>query len=324
MQRVLWHVFISAWLVLGCHPLAVAQEYPTKPVRLIVPFPAAGGSDVVGRILAHKLTERLGQQVVVENRAGAGGSIGTEVAVRSPPDGYTMVLAGTSEIAVNPWIYSKLTYDTVRDLVPVAMVASTPMVVVITPSLPITNITDLVKFANAKPGAVNVGSAGNGSFTHLAAEFFRSMNGLTWTHVPYKGAPPALTDLASGRVQVMFSTVPAAMSMIKSNLIKPIAVSTQARDSSLPEVPTILESGITGYDVQFWYGVFVPVGTPKEVIAKLADSIAQTVKSPDVIESLAKQGATPGAMTQAQFGDYVKSEVERWGRVVKESGAKID
>jgi tripartite-type tricarboxylate transporter receptor subunit TctC len=198
------------------------------------------------------------------------------------------------------------------------------MVVVTSPSLPVNSVTDLVKYARARPGQVNVGSAGNGSFTHLAAELFRSMNGLTWTHVPYKGAPPALTDLASGRIDVMFSTLPAAIGMIKSNLIRPIAVSAQNRDGSLPEVPTVRESGIDGYDVQYWYGVFVPAGTPKDIVSKLADYITQTLKSPDVIDSLAKQGAAPGALTERQFADYVRVEVDKWGKVIKESGAKID
>ena len=312
-----------AWLILGVAQSTSGQDFPSKPLRLIVPFPAGGGSDIVGRILAQKLGELSGRQVVVDNRAGAGGSIGTEAAVKSAPDGYTILLASTSEIAVNPSIY-KLTYDPAKDLIPVALVASTPMVVVTAPSLPVKNVTDLVKYARAKPGDMNVGSAGNGSFTHLAAEYFRSMNGLSWTHVPYKGAPPALTDLAGGRIQVMFSTLPAAMGMIKSNMIKPIAVSAQSRDGNLPEVPTVSESGIEGYDVQYWYGIFVPAGTSRDIVAKLVDTIAQTLKAPDVIDRLAKQGASPGALTQAQFADYVNAEVDKWAKVVKESGARID
>lgn len=318
----LLRTFFAACLAISAS--AWAQSYPTKPVRMIVAFPAGGGSDIVGRIISQKLGERLGQQVFVENRAGAGGSIGTGAAVTAAPDGYTAVLGGTSEIAVNPFIYSKLGYDTVKDLTAIGLVGSTPMVIVVPPDLPVKSANDLVALAKAKPGEVNVGSAGNGSFTHLVAELFRSMNGLTWTHVPYKGAPPALTDLASGRVQVMFSTVPAAMALIKSNAIRPVAVSTQSRAATLPEVPTVIESGIAGYDVQFWYGVFVPAATPKDIVNRLSEAVAQSVKDPSVIESLAKQGVIAGTLTQAQFAQYVKGEVARWGKVAKESGAKVD
>lgn len=324
MIKTALRVLLAACAALGAVHNAAAQSYPGKPLRMIVAFPVGGGSDIVGRIVAQKLGELLGQQVIVDNRAGAGGSIGTEAAVRAAPDGYTMVLGGTSEIAVNPALYSKLTYDTLKDLTPVGLVASTPMVVVVPPSLAVRNVNDLVALARAKAGEVNVGSAGNGSFTHLAAELFRSMNQLTWTHVPYKGAPPALTDLASARVQVMFSTVPAAMSLIKSNLIRPIAVSTQSRIATLPEVPTVIESGIAGYDVQFWYGLFVPAATPKDVVAKLSDTLVRAVKFPEVVGNLAKQGAVPSSMTPGQFSDYVKEEHAKWGRVAKESGAKLD
>lgn len=302
---------------------ALAQTWPAKPLRMIVAFPAGGGSDIVGRIVAAKLGDRLGQQVLVENRAGAGGSIGAEAAVKAPPDGYTMALGGTSEIAINPFIY-KLAYDPVKELVPVGLIGTTPIVIVVTPSLPAKSANDLIALAKNQPGTVNVGSAGSGSLTHLAAELFRSMTGVTWTHVPYKGAPPALNDLAGGRVQVMFSTVPAAIGMIKSNLIRPIAVSTQSRAGTLPDVPTVAESGIAGYDPQFWYGVFVPVGTPKDVLAKLSDAVAQTAKDPGVIDSLSKQGVVPSTLSPAQFADYVKADAARWGKVVAESGAKAD
>jgi tripartite-type tricarboxylate transporter receptor subunit TctC len=224
---------------------------------MIVAFPAGGGSDIVGRIVAAKLSERLGQQVVVENRAGGGGSIGAEAAAKAAPDGYTVSLAGTSEMAINPFIY-KLAYDPVKELVPVGLIGTTPMVIVVTPSLSAKSAADLVALAKSQPGQLNFGSAGNGSLTHLAAELFRSMTGVVWTHVPYKGAPPALNDLAGGRVQVMFSTVPAAIGLIKSNLIRPVGVSTQSRAAALPDVPTVAESGIAGYDPQFWYGCSFP------------------------------------------------------------------
>lgn len=303
---------------------AFAQNFPAKPARLIVPFPAGGGSDVIGRIMAQKLTERLGQQVVVDNRPGAGGSIGTEAAVRSAPDGYTMVLASTSEIAINPTLYSKLSYDTVKDLAPIALIASTPMVVIVHPSLPVKTVKNLIALAAAKPGAINVASAGTGTITHLSGELFRAMTGVTWTHVPYKGAPPALTDLASGQVQVMFSSLPAAMAFIKIGRVKPIAVSTQKRAATLPEVPTVTESGVAGYDVEYWYGTFAPVATPKDIVIRLHEEFAQSLKQQDTINNLANQGASPGALSQAQFADFVKAEAAKWSKVVKASGAKAD
>jgi len=303
---------------------AFAQNFPAKPARLIVPFPAGGGSDVIGRIMAQKLTERLGQQVVVDNRPGAGGSIGTEAAVRSAPDGYTMVLASTSEIAINPTLYSKLSYDTVKDLAPIALIASTPMVVIVHPSLPVKTVKNLIALAAAKPGAINVASAGTGTITHLSGELFRSMTGVTWTHVPYKGAPPALTDLASGQVQVMFSSLPAAMAFIKIGRVKPIAVSTQKRAATLPEVPTVTESGVAGYDVEYWYGTFAPAATPKDIVIRFHEEFAQSLKQQDTINNLANQGASPGTLSQAQFADFVKAEAAKWSKVVKASGAKAD
>ena len=302
----------------------LAQTYPAKPIRLIVPFPAGGGSDAVGRIIGQKLAERFAQQVVVDNRAGAGGSIGTEAAAKSAPDGYTMVLASTSEIAINPSLYSKLSYDTLRDLTPVAMVGSTPIVIVVHPSLPVKSVQDLIALATAQPNAINVASAGSGTTTHLSGELFRALVKVTWTHVPYKGAPPALTDLASGQVQVMFSSLPGAMPFIRANRIKPIAVSTRTRAGTLPDVPTVVESGVAGYDVEYWFGIFVPAATGRDIVTRLHDEIAQSLKQPDVINNLANQGAAPGSFTLSQFADFVKAEVAKWGQVVRASGAKAD
>ena len=313
-------IFATAMLAHGVQ----AQTWPAKPVRLIVPFPAGGGSDIVGRILAQRLTEQLKQQVMVDNRAGAGGSIGTEAAVKAAPDGYTLVLASTSEIAVNPALYSRLGYDTVRDLAPIAMVAATPIVVVVHPALPVKTVRDLAALARAKPGEINLSSAGNGTFTHLAGELFRSMMGLKWTHVPYKGAPPALTDLASGQVQVMFSTLPAAMGLITAQRLKPIAVSAPARVATLPNVPTAKESGAPDYEVEYWYGVFAPSAISKDLAAQLSNDIAQAVRAPEVIANLARQGATPGTLTQPRFVEWVRSEVAKWGKVVASAGVKID
>lgn len=303
---------------------AGAQGWPAKALRLIVPFPPGGGSDAVGRVIAQKLTERLGQQVVVDNRSGAGGSMGTELAVRAAPDGYTMVLASTSEIAINPSLYSKLSYDTVKDLVPVAMVATTPMAIIVNPNLAATSLQELVALARSKPGEINVASAGSGTISHLSGELFRSINQLNWTHVPYKGTGPALTDLAGGQVQVMFVPPPPALGLVKANRARLLAVSGKTRDSTLPDVPTVAEALNLDYTVDNWYGIFMPAGTPNELVTRLADEVAQSLKSPDVISTLAVQGASPGTMSPAQFGTYVKSEVKKWGALVKATGAKAD
>jgi tripartite-type tricarboxylate transporter receptor subunit TctC len=299
------------------------QAYPTRPLRLIVPFPAGGGSDAIARIISPKLTERLGQQIVVDNRAGAGGSVGTEAAVRSTADGYNMVLASTSEIAINPALY-RLSYDTLKDLTAVSMAASTAMVVIVSPSAGLDSLKDLIAAAKAKPGAINVASAGNGTITHLSGELFRSLADLKWTHVPYKGAPPALADLAGGRVQVMFSSLPAAVPLIKSARIKAVAVSTRSRWPSLPDVPTVIESGVADYDVEYWYGIFVPAATPKHVVERLASEVEHALGQKDVIGHLASQGALPGNSTRAQFGQFARSEHARWTKLAKASGAKAE
>lgn len=303
---------------------ALAQGYPAKPVRLIVPFPAGGGSDIVGRIVAGKLTEQMKQQVFVDNRGGAGGSIGTEAAVRSAPDGYTLVLASTSEIAVNPAIYTKLTYDTVRDLAPIALIASTPVVAVVHPSLPVRSVRDLIALARARPGDINMASAGNGTFTHLSGELFKSVTGTNMTHVPYKGAPTALFDLVAGQVQIMFSSLPAAVGLINAGRIRAIAVSTAKRAENLPEVPTVIESGVPAYNVTYWYGTFVPAETPKEILAQLYNEISRALRAPEVAASLGRQGATPGTLSQPQFADFVKAEHARWGKVARATGVKLD
>jgi tripartite-type tricarboxylate transporter receptor subunit TctC len=315
---------LLAFAAVACTPYTFAQTWPAKPLRLIVPFPAGGGSDIVGRILAQRLSEQLKQQVVVDNRAGAGGSIGTEAAVKAAPDGYTLVLASTSEIAVNPALYSRLGYDTVRDLAPIAMVAATPIIVVVHPALPVKTVRELAALARVKPGQINLASAGNGTFTHLAGELFRSMMTIKWTHVPYKGAPPALTDLASGQVQVMFSTLPAAMGLINAQRLKPIAVSAPARVATLPNVPTAKESGAPDYEVEYWYGTFTPAAVPRDLVAQLSNEITQALRSSDVIANLAKQGAAPGTLTQPRFAELVRAEVGKWGKVVASAGVKID
>ena len=324
-QTVSWW---GRWLVAMAMLLAAfaqAQTWPARPLRLIVPFPPGGGSDAVGRVIAQKLGERLGQQVVVDNRAGAGGSIGTEAAVRATPDGYTMVLASTSEIAINPSLYAgRINYDTIKDLLPVALVATTPMVVIATPGLPVQSIPELIALARARPGELNAASAGAGTISPLAGELFRSTHGLRWSHVAYKGTGPALTDLTSGQVQLMFVPPPPVMGLVKAGRVRLLAVSSRNRAPILPDTPTVMEAAGPEYVVDNWYGIFLPAGTPREIVTRLGSEIARSLEAPDLISTLAAQGAAPGAMAAAPFADYVKSEVEKWTRVVKASGAKAD
>ncbi len=323
MRLAPFSLILAACCAFGASSSALAQEFPSRPLRLVVPFPAGGGSDIVGRIVAQELSDRLGQQVVVDNRAGAGGSIGTGTVVRADADGYTLVLASTSEIAVNPAIYSKLDYDTVKDLAPVGVVGTTPMVVIVPAGFGASSIGELVAMSQSRPGALNMASAGNGSFTHLAGELFRSVAGLQWTHVPYKGTAPAVNDVAAGQVQVMFSTLPGASALIGAGKVKPLAVTSAARAPAIPTVPTVRESGV-GYDVEYWYGLFVPAATPPAVVARLSAALAESLKAPRLVESFSKQGVTPASMSAAEFAPYVRSEHATWGRVVKESGARID
>jgi tripartite-type tricarboxylate transporter receptor subunit TctC len=303
---------------------ATAQSYATKPVRIVVPFPPGGGSDVLGRIIAQKLTEQIKQQVLVENRAGAGGTIGTEMAVRAAPDAYTLLFGSASEIAVNPFVYTRLTYDPARDLAAIAMVATTPLVVVVHPSLPVAGVKDLIALAKARPREINMASAGSGTFTHLAGELFMSSTATRFTHVPYKGVAPALTDLAGGQVQLVFVVPPAVTGLIAAGKLKAIAVAGSTRAAALPAIPTVAEAGVPSYEAVQWWGMFVTAGAPKELVAQLHAEIARALRAPDLVASFQKQGVEPGALSQQQFVDFVSAEVAKWGKVAKATGIALD
>lgn len=303
---------------------AVAQTYPAKPIRVIVSYGPGGGSDVTGRILALHLTERIGQQVVVENRVGAGGTIGTEAVVRAAPDGYTLLLGSPSEIAINRVLYTRLSYDPMKELAPVALFASTPLVFVVHPSLPVKSMKDVVALGKARPGQLNYGSAGTGSITHLAPAILVSVTGISVVHVPYKGLGPALADLVGGQIHMICFSVPAVLPLVNAGRIKALAVTTAERAKALPDVPTVAESGVKDYAVTQWYGLFAPAATSREIIQRLHGEIAQTLRAPETLASIAKQGADPGNMTHEHFVAFVNSEVAKWAKAAKESGAKLD
>lgn len=303
---------------------AFGQGYPAKSIRMIVPFPAGGGSDTMGRVVGQKLSERLGQQIVVENRPGAGGSIGAEMVAKAAPDGYTLLLGSTSEIAQYPHVNPKIAYNPQRDFAPISLVGNVPLILVAHPSLPVKTVRELVALARSRPGAINFSSAGNGSTTHLAVELLVLTTRIKMTHVPYKGSAPAVVDLVAGNVQVGIPTMPAALPFVKAGRLKALAISTARRAPAMPDVPTMQEGGVGGYDTALWTGILAPSGTPNAILLRLQSEIADIIRLPDVKEALAKQGAEPVASTPEQFSAFIKSELAKWAKVVKDSGAKVD
>jgi len=314
----------SRAVVVGCAlcaatPAALGQAYPTKPVRMIAASSPGSAVDIVARIVAQKLGEQLGQQVVVDNRAGAGGNLGAELAAKAAPDGYTLFM-GTPAHAINTGLYRKLNYDLIRDFSPVTQVTSGQYVVVVHPSLPAKSIRELIALARGKPGQLNYASAGSGNATHLAGELFASATRIKLVHVPYKGSGPAVTDLVGGQVQLMFANLVAALPQVKTGRIRALAVTGQTRAAAAPELPTVIEAGVPGYVVTSWFGVLVPAATPRELIMKLNAELARTMSAPDVRDRLAADGAEPTTGTPEQFGAFGRAEITRWTKVVKDAG----
>ena len=315
---------VASFAVLTISGGASAQTYPSKSVRMIVAFPPGGGSDVMGRILAQALSQKIGHNVIVDNRAGAGGSIGTEVAVRAAPDGYTLQLASTSEVSINRSLYPKLSYDPLKDLAPIGAVASTPLVLVVHPSMPVKDINALVAIAKSRPGQVTFGSAGTGSTTHLTGELFKAATAIQILHVPYKGAAPALTDLVGGQTQLMFSTLPAVMPLITAQRLRALALTSARRAPSLGTVPTMLESGIPDFEVEYWYGLFAPRQAPTAVISTMNKHLQEVLGSPDTMGDIRRQGAEPMTLTLDAFIRFLAGDAERWRKAVKVSGASAN
>ena len=306
-------------------PLAFAQaDYPSKPVRLVVPFPPGGTTDILARAVAQKLTEQWHQQVIVDNRPGAGGNIGADLVAKSAPDGYTLLMGTIGTQAINPSLYARMPYDAQKDFAPVILVAAVPNVLEVNPSLPVHTVQELIAYAKAHPGKLNFASSGNGTSIHLSGELFKSMTGVQMTHVPYKGSAPALADLAGGQVQLMFDNLPSSLGLIKGGKLRALAVTSTARSPALPDVPTIAESGLPGYEATAWFGVLAPAKTPPAIVDKLNAAIGAWLASPEAKEKLASQGAAAAGGTPADFARYIASETTKWAKVVKTSGAHID
>jgi tripartite-type tricarboxylate transporter receptor subunit TctC len=319
-------VHLAGGLALAASGLpALAQaDYPNKPVKVLTGFPPGQATDVLGRAVAQKLHEALGQQFFVDNKPGAAGIIATQAAMAAPADGYTLLLTSSGPLAVNPGLYSKLPYDPVKDFVPVAALAMVPLVMVTTPTFAPTTVKDFVALAKAKPGAINYASGGNGVTNHLVMEMFRSTAGIQLTHVPYKGGPPALTDLMGGQVNVMFETTVAALPFVKQGRLRALAVSSIKRSSAAPEVPTLNELGYTGFNGVPWVAIVAPAGTPAPIVAKLNAEINKALSSKEVREYFIAQGAEPMPMGTDEFGSFIKTEIGKWTKAVKDSGAKVE
>ena len=315
---------LAAVLLAIASGAAVAQAYPVKPVRMVVPFPAGGATDIVGRLIAQKLSESWGQQVIVDNRGGAGGTIGSDIAAKSAPDGYTMLVGTSSTHAIAPSLYSKLPYDPVRDFAPVTLVASATILLAVHPSVPAKNVRDLIALAKRKPNALSFASSGNGGISHLIGEHFKSVGGIQMLHVPYKGDTPALVDLVGGQVHLMFGTAVSFLPYVKAGRLNALAVTNPKRSPIAPDVPTVAESGLPGFEALQWFGIFVPAGTSKEIVARLNGEIVKIVRLPDIRERMTSLGADVVGSTPEQFAAFQKADTTKWGRVIKESGAKIE
>ncbi len=303
---------------------AFAQPYPSKPIRLLLAFPPGGPTDINARIFAQKLGESMNQQVVVDNKPGAGGNIAAAEAAKSAPDGYT-IFYNTSAISIAPSLYSKLNYDVAKDFAPVALTATVPLVLVINPAIPAKSVKEFVAFAKANPAKMNYGSSGSGTITHLAGALFTAQMGLTMQHIPYKGSAPALVDVAGGQTQMMIDTINTILPYVKDNRLRALAIAIQRRSAALPDVPTLEEAAnLPGFEMSAWQGIVVPSGTPKEIISKLNAEINKAVQNPDLRQRLATLGAEPLGGTSEHYAEYIRTELLRWTKVVKDSGARAD
>ena len=324
MNKIKYLSCILCASVLAVAVPAFAQGFPAKPIRLILPYPPGGGSDTIARPFARKMSENIGQQVIVDNRGGAGGNIGMEAAARSAPDGYTVVMGLTAQLAVNPGLYQKLPYDPVRDFEPITLLANGAYLLVAHPSLPVKSLKDVIAIAKKRPGELFYASSGNGSGAHLASELLNTMAGIRIVHVPYKGGGPALVDTISGQTQLLFATPIASAGHLQAGRLRAIAVSTTKRVNSMPDVPTAAESGLPGYDSGVWYGMLAPKGTPREIVARLNEEFRKVLADPGIRDFLTKSGIDPEGSSPEGLAKYMRSEIDKWAKVIKSANIRLD
>ncbi|GAB3645682.1 tripartite tricarboxylate transporter substrate binding protein [Ramlibacter alkalitolerans] len=326
MRSLIQHAALAlaaASLAFGAPVVHAQPKFPEKPIRFIVPFPPGGGNDILARAMQPRLAELLGQPVIVDNRGGAGGNLGTDLAAKSAPDGYTIVIA-SNQVTMNP-AFQKLPFDIEKDFAPVALAASVPMVLVVHPSVPANNVREFIALAKAQPGKLNHATPGSGTPQHIAFEAFNHAAGIKVTHVPYKGTGPAIADLLGGQVQAAIATMASVEPHIKAGKLKALGVTTPKRSQAMPEIPTIAESGLAGYDVPLWYSILAPAGTPREVVGRLSSDIAKTLQAPDVRERLAQQGFEISYLNADQMSELIKRDTARWNRIIKDmGGVKVD
>ena len=318
-----WAALAFACAVISA-PVYGQATYPSKPVRWVIPFPPGGGTDVISRTLAQKLTELWGQQVIADNRPGSGGTIGLAAAAKLPADGYNIVLGQLANVAIAPALYPKLPYDAVRDFTPVTLALTSPLILVVHPSVPAKNVKELIALARAKPDAITFGSPGNGTTGHLATEIIKGAGKVRMVHIPYKGAVPAFTGLLGGEIAVYMSSIQPALPMLKAGRVRALGVTSAKRIAALPDIPTIAETGLPGYEVTNWYGVMAPAGVPKDVLGKLHGDLVKVMKQPDVQQRFAAEGGDATPNTPEQFAAFIRNEIAKWGKAVRESGAKVD
>jgi len=324
MMQVMRRVALGFAALISLTVLAQAQDYPNRPVKIVVPYPAGGSNDVLARILAQRLSEDTKQQFIVENRGGANGNVGAAAVATGDADGYTLLLTAPGPLTINQSLYSKLSFDPSKDFAPVALVASVPLVLMVHPDVKAASVKELIALAQAQPGKMNFGSSGIGSTNHLAGELLKRMSNVDIVHVAYKGAAPAMNDLVGGHIPMMFDNMPAALPQVNGNKVRALAVAGEKRAAAMPNVPTVAESGLPGFETSAWFGLVAPAKTPPAVLAKLTDAVSTALKSPDVVKRYQELGAEPGTVSGAAYGAFLQNETRKWAEVIKASGAKAE